>query len=57
MTISSKEITEQVKKDPLPPIESPFRRFVSDFTESKMALLGLAVFLCIVCAAVFCPYI
>ena len=57
MTTSSADVDIQTEKDPIPAVESPFRRFISDFSESRMALLGLAVFLCIICAAVFAPYI
>jgi len=57
MTTSSADVDIHTGKDPIPAVESPFRRFISDFSESRMALLGLAVFLCIVCAAVFAPYI
>jgi peptide/nickel transport system permease protein len=57
MTTSSVDVDVQTGTKPIPTVESPFRRFISDFSESKMALLGLAVFLCIVCAAVFAPYI
>ena len=57
MTTASNEVDVQVEKSSIPTVESPFRRFVSDFSESKIALLGLAIFLCIVCAAVFAPYI
>lgn len=37
--------------------ESPLHRFVSEFGESRTALFGLAVFLCIVFVAVLAPYI
>ncbi len=57
MTTSAEDVTIQSEKVIIPTVESPFRRFVSDFSESKMALLGLSVFLCIVFAAVFAPYI
>jgi len=38
-------------------IETPFRRFVSEFAESKLALFGLAVFALIALTAVFAPWI
>jgi peptide/nickel transport system permease protein len=38
-------------------VETPFRRFISDFCESRVALFGLTVFLCIVFIAVFAPHI
>ncbi|MBN8889760.1 MAG: ABC transporter permease [Rhodospirillales bacterium] len=37
--------------------ETPFRRFVSQFAESKLALLGLIVFVLIALAAIFAPFI
>jgi peptide/nickel transport system permease protein len=37
--------------------ETPLHRFVSEFCESRVALFGLTVFLCIVFVAVFAPYI
>ena len=40
-----------------PTAQSPMRRFISDFCESRVALLGLAVFAGIVFVAVFAPYI
>jgi len=38
-------------------VQTPFRRFVSDFFESKVATASLAVFFCIVFIAVFAPLI
>ena len=38
-------------------VETPFRRFVSEFCESKTALLGLGVFTIIVLLAVLAPWI
>ncbi|WP_368415760.1 ABC transporter permease [Falsiroseomonas sp.] len=38
-------------------VETPFRRFVSEFCESKTALLGLVVFSIIVLLAVLAPWI
>jgi peptide/nickel transport system permease protein len=37
--------------------ESPWRRFVSDFLKSRLAIVGLCVFLLIVLIAVFAPWI
>jgi len=37
--------------------ETPFRRFVSEFSESKLALLGLAVFVIIALLAIFASWI
>lgn len=42
---------------PIPPPQTPIRRFVSDFMESKIALMGLAVFGMIVFVALFAPII
>jgi len=38
-------------------VETPFRRFVSQFSESKLALLGLAVMVLIILAAIFASWI
>jgi peptide/nickel transport system permease protein len=38
-------------------VETPFRRFVAEFAESKLALVGLAVFAVILLLAVFAPWI
>ena len=40
-----------------PPAQSPLRRFVADFAESRLALLGLVLFVVIVLVAVFAPLI
>lgn len=40
-----------------PRVETPFRRFVAHFAESKLALVGLAVFVVIALAALFAPWI
>jgi peptide/nickel transport system permease protein len=37
--------------------ETPFRRFVAEFAESKLALVGLAVFVCIALLAIFASWI
>jgi peptide/nickel transport system permease protein len=44
---------------PLAParVETPLRRFVSQFAESRLALAGLAIFVVIVLAALFAPWI
>ena len=57
MTDSSVDLGVQAEKAPIPTVESPVRRFVSDFSESRMALSGLAIFVCIVFSAIFAPYI
>ena len=41
----------------LPPEETPFRRFASEFAASKVALLGLVVFTCIALLAIFASQI
>lgn len=38
-------------------VESPFRRFTSDFIESRLALGALLVFVCVVLIAVLAPWI
>jgi len=56
-----KAVLEQPLEDPAaagrPVAESPLRRFVSDFAESRLALLGLAVFTVILLAALAAPWI
>jgi len=42
---------------PPPRVETPFQRFVSEFTESKLALAGLAGFVVIATLAIFAPWI
>ena len=39
------------------PVETPLRRFISDFAEKKLAVFGLVVFVALVLAAVFAPWI
>jgi peptide/nickel transport system permease protein len=38
-------------------VETPFRRFVSQFSESKLALLGFAVMVLVILAAIFASWI
>ncbi|MEN0073193.1 MAG: ABC transporter permease, partial [Paracraurococcus sp.] len=38
-------------------VETPLRRFASEFTESRLALFGLGLFLLIVAAALLAPWI
>ncbi|GGG36508.1 ABC transporter permease [Caldovatus sediminis] len=38
-------------------VETPFRRFVAEFAESKLALLGLGVFVVIALTAIFAPWL
>ena len=40
-----------------PPVETPLRRFLSEFFASSIATLGLAVFVLIALAAIFAPWI
>jgi len=42
---------------PAPKVETPFRRFVSEFAASRIALFGLVLFLAIVVIAVLAPFI
>jgi peptide/nickel transport system permease protein len=57
MTIPTEDIMEQSEKEAGVAAVSPLRRFIVNFCESRVALFGLAVFLCIVFVAVFAPYI
>ncbi|MCO6418024.1 ABC transporter permease [Siccirubricoccus sp. KC 17139] len=40
-----------------PRVETPFRRFASEFAESRLALFGLALFTLIALVAIFAPWI
>ena len=42
---------------PLPPVETPLRRFLADFAESRIAMAGLAVFVAIILVAIFAPFV
>jgi peptide/nickel transport system permease protein len=42
---------------PLPRVETPLRRFVSEFADSRLALFGLVVFAIIVLIAILAPFI
>ncbi|MDJ0389717.1 ABC transporter permease [Roseomonas sp. E05] len=42
---------------PAPKVETPFRRFVSEFAESKLALFGLIVIVLIALIALFAPWL
>ena len=57
MTTPGKDAGVQSEKRPGAADGSPLRRFISNFSESRMALSGLAVFVCIAFVAVFAPYI
>ena len=39
------------------PVETPLRRFISDFCESRLAVLGFGVFVLIIFAAIFAPWL
>ncbi len=55
----SKAVTAGLEGDdaPIPPAQTPFRRFVSDFVENRLAVLGLMVFVIIMLIAAFAPYL
>ena len=38
-------------------VETPFRRFVSEFADSKLAMGGFVVMVLIILAAIFAPWI
>jgi peptide/nickel transport system permease protein len=40
-----------------PPVETPLRRFLLDFAESRIAMAGLVVFVLILLVAVFAPFV
>jgi peptide/nickel transport system permease protein len=40
-----------------PPVETPLRRFLADFAESRIAMAGLAVFVAIMLVAIFAPFV
>ncbi|MBV8911746.1 MAG: ABC transporter permease [Acetobacteraceae bacterium] len=51
-------VTERATAGPAPKREeTPFRRFVADFAESKIAVLGLIVFVVILVCALIAPWI
>jgi peptide/nickel transport system permease protein len=55
-------MTTVLPQDPLveaaaPRVETPFRRFVADFCDSKLAVAGLALFLAIIVIAIVAPLI
>ena len=57
MTTPGKDAGVQSEKGSGTEFESPLRLFISNFSESRVALSGLAVFVCIAFVAVFAPYI
>jgi peptide/nickel transport system permease protein len=40
-----------------PPVETPLRRFLLDFAESRIAMAGLVVFVLILLVAIFAPFV
>jgi len=40
-----------------PKVETPWRRFISEFAESKLALFGLTIFVIIALVAIFAPWL
>jgi len=57
MTTPAKDVGVRSEMGPGAATEPPLHRFISNFSESRVALLGLAVFGCIVFVAVLAPYI
>ena len=61
MTVTSevnKVLDDRADTEVLPAKEeTPFRRFASDFAESKLAVLGLLTFIIILLIAIFAPWI
>jgi peptide/nickel transport system permease protein len=57
MTRSPDTAAVTVIDEPLPPPQTPFQRFASDFMESELAVLGLVVFTLIFLGAVLAPLI
>ena len=57
MTATDQDITEGNKQDAqeFEGLRTPFKRFLSDFCESKLAVLGFLVIVCIVLLAIFAP--
>jgi peptide/nickel transport system permease protein len=51
----------QVSTDLVPaaaaPVETPFKRFVKDFSDSRLAMVGLAMFLIVIVSALLAPVI
>ena len=58
MSVTTKTVTiQELTPVAVPEVETPLRRFVSDFTENKVAVGALLVFLGIVFVALFAPLI
>ncbi len=57
MTVTSTPATPAKDERERPAVETPFRRFVSDFCDSGIALAGLALLVFIVALAVLAPWI
>ena len=58
MSVTTKtEMIPEAAVESAPETETSFRRFVSDFTDNKIAVSALIVFVAIICIAVFAPLI
>ena len=59
VTTETNKVLDGPIDDPALPVkeETPFRRFVSDFAESKVAVAGLITFAIIMLIAIFAPWI
>ena len=57
MTATDQDISEGNKQDAqeFEGLQTPFKRFLSDFCESKLAVLGFLVIVGIVLLAIFAP--
>ena len=55
--IPDRESAVDVAAPAVPDAETSLRRFVSDFTDNRVAVSALLVFMCILFVAVFCPLI
>jgi len=57
MTAHPKYPSEELEEEQAFKVQTPFQRFVSDFSGSKVAVAGLVVFAILVLAALFAPWI
>jgi peptide/nickel transport system permease protein len=58
MTAAPKTAAIAVTDDaPIPPPQTPFQLFVSDFLESRLAVLGLITFMIVLVIALLAPYL
>jgi peptide/nickel transport system permease protein len=51
------QVGTEVAAVPARRVETPFRRFVVDFADSKLALFGLALFTLVLVAAILAPFV